>query len=402
MNANQRLKSWRLPKAVSILIPILDLTRQYSDLKHEFEEALLAVASSGYYILGPNVQKFEEEIAKYIGVNHAIGCANGSDALFLALRALDIGSGDEVITTPFTYIATSESIVRTGATPVFVDIEPDTMNMDVTQLEQVLTPRTKAIMPVHIFGQPVDMAALMAFAKAHQLYVVEDCAQAIGATENAKQVGTYGDIGCFSFFPSKNLGAMGDGGLLTTNDSALNDRLRMLRVHGSKQRYYHEEAGINSRLDEIQAAILRIKLRHLDHWNAARRQAADNYRQLLLPMADQIQCPVSLDKTTPVFHQFTLQLSGQGSTERNTIQQHMADDGVQTMIYYPVPLYSQNTHRALNLSASSFPICEAVSQKVISLPMFPEITSDEQETVVNVLKNALNKIKSPSHPVAIP
>ncbi|MBX2859970.1 MAG: DegT/DnrJ/EryC1/StrS family aminotransferase [Vampirovibrio sp.] len=374
------------------MIPILDLTRQYNKLKQEFETALIEVASSGYYILGPNVQAFEKEVADYIGSDFAIGCANGSDALFLALRALDIGPGDEVITTPFTYIATSESIVRAGATPVFVDIEPDTMNMDLTQLEQVLTPRTKAIMPVHIFGQPISMTPLLSFAKTHQLYLVEDCAQAIGATENGKQVGTFGDIGCFSFFPSKNLGAMGDGGLLTTNDPKLNDRLRMLRVHGSKQRYYHEEAGINSRLDEIQAAILRIKLKRLDTWNNSRRQVAENYNKLLSPLVSQVQYPPSINNTSPVFHQYTIRLTQLDSGGRNAVQQQMTDAGVQTMIYYPVPLYRQQTHHILNLSPSSFPICETASEQVLSLPMFPEITFEEQETVVNILQSVLSKV----------
>lgn len=380
------------------MIPILNLTRQYEQLKDRIDEALIRVAASGHYILGPEVRAFEEEMAQYLGVKHVIGCANGTDALFLALKALKIGDvenqpQDEVITTPFSFMATSESIVRAGAKPVFVDIEPDSMNMDVRLLEAAITPRTKAILPVHIFGQPSNMDEIMRIAKAHHLSVIEDCAQAIGSEYRDQKVGSIGDIGCFSFFPSKNLGAFGDGGMCTTNDDDLAERLRMLRMHGSRKRYYHEEPGLNSRLDEMQAAILRIKLPYIEEWNHARRAVANHYDELLKPLADVLTTPNRVEQTTHVFHQYTLQLQGpQPAKTRAALQQALQDAGVQTMIYYPVPLYSQQTHADLGLSPADYPVCEDVSNRVLSLPMFPELRLDEQETVVTALKNVLSSL----------
>lgn len=375
------------------MIPILNLTRQAEQLKERIDEALTRVAASGHYILGPEGKAFEEEMARYLGVKHVIGCANGTDALFLALKALKIGPGDEVITTPFSFVATSESIVRAGAKPVFVDIRPDTMNMDVTRLEAALTPRTRAIMPVHIFGQPADMDEIRDFANAHDLTVVEDCAQAIGAQYKGKRVGTIGEIGCFSFFPSKNLGAMGDAGMCTTNDDELAGRLRMLRVHGSRQRYYHEEHGINSRLDEIQAAVLRIKLQHIEEWNHARSGVADHYDRLLETLSAQIKTPFRVPDTTHVFHQYTVQLLGGNSVElRTELQAKLQEAGVQSMIYYPVPLYRQQTHAGLQVNPADFPVCEDVSNRVLSLPMFPELRLDEQETVAQAVARALEHL----------
>ena len=371
------------------MIPILNLTRQYEQLKGEIDAALIEVASSGQYILGKYVEKFEAEMAEWMGVKHVVGCANGSDALFLAMRALRIGPGDEVITTPFSYIATSEAIARTGATPVFVDIEPDTFNFDVRQLERALTPRTKALLPVHIFGQAADMDEVREIAQRHGLFVIEDCAQAIGAEYKGRKVGTMSEVGCFSFFPSKNLGAFGDGGMMTTNDDEIADRLRMLRVHGSRQRYYHEEAGINSRLDALQAAILSVKLPHLNDWNAKRRACAARYNELLAPMADRVVTPTVTADRVPVFHQYTLKVQG---GHRDAVQRAMQEAGVQTMIYYPVPLYAQQTHAALNLNPADYPVCEEVSAQVLSLPMFPELTEDEQRTVVSALQNALKPV----------
>lgn len=375
------------------MIPILNLTRQYEQLKTQIDEALIRVAASGHYILGPEVKAFEEEMAQYLGVKHVIGCANGTDALFLALKALKIGPGDEVITTPFSFVATSEAIVRAEAKPVFVDIEPETMNIDVTKLETAITPKTKAILPVHIFGQSSDMDALRAVAKAHNIAIIEDCAQSIGSEYKSKKTGAIGDIGCFSFFPSKNLGAMGDGGMCTTNDDELAERLRMLRVHGSRKRYYHEEPGINSRLDEMQAAILRIKLKHLDEWLHARRAVADNYDRLLAPLAEWVKTPYRDANAKHVFHQYTMQIQPQGNKKpiqiRAEIQQKLQDAGVQSMIYYPVPLYKQETHADLKLSVADYPVCERVSDQVLSLPMFPELRLDEQEAVVKALEQAL-------------
>lgn len=372
------------------VIPILNLTRQYELLKDRIDAALVRVAASGHYILGPEVNAFEAEMAQYLGVKHVISCANGTDALWLALAALKIQPGDEVITTPFSFAATSESIVRAGGKPVFVDIDPDTMNLDTTKLEAAITPKTKAILPVHIFGQPADMDGVMRIAKAHQLAVVEDCAQSIGSEYKGKKTGTIGDIGCFSFFPSKNLGCMGDGGMCTTNNDELAARLRMLRVHGSRQRYYHEEAGINSRLDEIQAAVLRIKLPHIDEWNHARLQVAHRYNELLKPLAEFVKTPTESPDGKPVYHQYTMQLLGENTAERRAnLQRALQEAGVQSMIYYPVPLYKQATHAELKVNPADYPVCERVSDQVLSLPMFPELRLDEQEQVVSALTAAL-------------
>ncbi|WP_373533565.1 DegT/DnrJ/EryC1/StrS family aminotransferase [Vampirovibrio sp.] len=372
------------------MIPILNLTRQYEQLKDKIDQALIRVAASGHYILGPEVSEFEREMASYLNVKHVIGCANGTDALYLALKALKIGAGHEVITSPFSYMATSESIARAGAKPVFVDIEPDTMNFDVQKLEAAITPHTKAILPVHIFGQAVNMDAVNRLAESHHLSVIEDCAQAIGSEYKAQKVGGLGDIGCFSFFPSKNLGAFGDGGMCTTNQDDLAERLRMLRVHGSRKRYYHEEPGLNSRLDEIQAAILRIKLPHIDEWNHARQAVANHYDALLKPLADVLQTPYRSPDSQHVFHQYTIQLKGPNPAQlRATLQQQLQEAQVQSMIYYPVPLYAQQTHADLNLNKVDYPVCEAVSDRVLSLPMFPELRLDEQEQVVNTLAQAL-------------
>ncbi len=384
------------------MIPILNLTRQYEQLKTRIDEALIRVAASGHYILGPEVKAFEEEIARYLGVKHVIGCANGTDALFLAMKALKIGKPfgaetDEVITTPFSFVATSESIVRAGATPVFVDIDPETMNLDVSQLQAALTPRTKAILPVHIFGQPANLDAINTFAKSHGLHVIEDCAQSIGASYKNQKTGGIGDIGCFSFFPSKNLGALGDGGMCTTNDDTLAERLRMLRVHGSRERYYHEEPGINSRLDELQAVILRIKLEHIDEWNHARQAVAANYDRLLQPLGGQVKTPYQSPDSQHVFHQYTIQLQNTDSAQtRAELQASLQTAGVQSMIYYPVPLYRQQTHAALNINPADFPVCERVSNQVLSLPMFPELYPEEQEAVANSLAQALNRLSIPA------
>lgn len=372
------------------MIPILNLTRQYEQLKTPINDALIRVAASGHYILGPEVKAFEEEMARYLGVKHVIGCANGTDALFLALAALKIGAGDEVITTPFSYMATSESIVRAGAKPVFVDIEPDTMNMDVSLLQAALTPKTKAILPVHIFGQAANMDEIVRFARQHNLAIVEDCAQAIGSEYKGSKVGGIGEIGCFSFFPSKNLGAFGDGGMCTTNDDELAERLRMLRVHGSRKRYYHEESGLNSRLDEIQAAILRVKLPHINEWNHARQAVADRYDAQLKSLSQFVKTPYRHTDGKHVFHQYTLQLQGDKPTQlRDQLQQALQQSDVQSMIYYPVPLYRQQTHADLKLNPADYPVCEDISDRVLSLPMFPELTLEEQETVVRVLADAL-------------
>jgi dTDP-4-amino-4,6-dideoxygalactose transaminase len=382
-------------------IPILDLKRQYQSLCPQMEDAILAATRSGQYILGPGLEAFESEIAAYLGAGSAIGCASGSDALYLALRALAIGPGDEVITTAMSYVATSESIVRTGATPVFVDIDPATFNLNVAQVAEKISPRTKALLPVHLFGQSADMTGVMALAKQYDLSVIEDCAQAIGAHFTAgefagRKVGTIGDFGCFSFFPSKNLGAYGDGGLMTTNNPALAERARMLRVHGQKERYNHVDLGINSRLDALQAAILRVKLPHLDSWNAGRNAVADRYDALLQPLAPWVTVPQRTAGTYHVFHQYTIRLQPPNQVAltpdlRNQVQADMAEAGIQTMIYYPIPLYAQGCHANLGLNPADYLHCEAFRHQVMSLPMFPELTADEQARVVQSLQVSLEK-----------
>ncbi|MBY0403103.1 MAG: DegT/DnrJ/EryC1/StrS family aminotransferase [Cyanobacteria bacterium] len=373
------------------MIPILNLTRQYNLLKDKIDAALVDVAASGHYILGPNVQAFEKEMSQYLNVKHVVGCANGTDALFLALKALNIGEGDEVITTPFSYMATSESVSRAGAKPVFTDVDPKTFNMRCEDIEKLITPNTKAILPVHLYGQPAEMDDIMAIAKKHNFAVIEDCAQAIGAEYKGKKVGTIGDIGCFSFFPSKNLGAFGDGGMVTANDDHLAERLKMLRVHGSRKRYYHEEAGLNSRLDEIQAAILRIKLPQLDTWNEARRSVAARYNELLRPLKDSLETPFVADGVVPVYHQYTVILKNSNAQARDALQAKLQEAGVQTMIYYPVPLYSQQTHADLGYQKEDYPVSESLSGQVLSLPIFPEITPEEIETVANAVKTCLER-----------
>lgn len=380
------------------MIPILRLDRQYDRFKEVFNQALADVAASGKYILGPNVNAFEEEMAQYLGVKHVIGCASGTDALLLALKALNVGKNftdyDEVITTPFTYIATSESIVQADAVPVFVDVDPVTFNIDVSQLEAKITPRTKAILPVHIYGQPANMDEILAVAKKHNLKVIEDCAQAIGAQYNQTKVGGLGDVGCFSFFPTKNLGCMGDGGMVTTNCDELADRLKMLRVHGSKVRYYHEEAGLNSRLDEMQATILRIKLKHIDEFNANRNKVAKAYTEGLKDV-EGIITPAISDNRNHVFHQYTIKLKTQNPTLRDAIQKQLNEAGIGCMIYYPVPCYAQQTHGNLNLNPADFPVCETIKTQVLSLPMFPEMTEDEIKQVIETVKTVVSKALAP-------
>ncbi|MBK8189648.1 MAG: DegT/DnrJ/EryC1/StrS family aminotransferase [Vampirovibrionales bacterium] len=373
------------------MIPIFQITRQYAQFQQAFDDALVAVAASGQYILGPQVSAFEAEAARYLGVRHAIGCASGTDALVLALKALRIGPGDEVITTPFTFIATSEAIVQVGATPVFVDIDPQTFNLDVARIEALITPRTRAILPVHLYGLPADMAALQALAHRHGLWVVEDCAQAMGADVRGQKVGSFGNVGCFSFFPTKNLGAFGDGGLLTTQDDALADRLRMLRVHGSRKRYYHEESGLNSRLDEMQAAVLRVKLPHLDAFNDARRRIAARYSDGLQPLSDWLTRPSAPPDALHAFHQYTIQLRTDDLTARDRLQEALAQAGVGSMIYYPIPLYDQQTHAGLGCDRSHFPVCERLRARVLSLPMFPELTDAEIQQVIDAVTNGIRE-----------
>lgn len=370
------------------MIPILDLKRQYNQIGKEIENEVIEVLRSGSYILGKHNKGLEEELAEYVGVKHAIALNSGTDALHLALRALDIGAGDEVISVAFTFVATTEAIGIVGAKPVFVDIDKDTFNIDPEKIESAITPKTKAIIPVHLYGQPCDMDVIMDIAKKHNLYVIEDCCQAIGAKFNGKMVGSFGDAGCFSFFPTKNLGAMGDGGLLTTNSQAIKDRVIALRNHGGAVRYYHDEIGVNSRLDEVQAAILRIKFKHIDEWNKKRRENAYRYNKLFADCTD-VQTPVELDDTYCVYHQYTVKIPN-----RDEVHKMLQEAGIGAMLYYPVPLHLQKVHEYLGVKEGSLPETEANTKVVISLPMFPELTEEEQKTVANTLIDCINKSKN--------
>ena len=363
------------------MIPILDLREQYHELKAEIGRAVEEVFEGGHFINGPNVQALEKEIAAYVGTSHAVGLNSGTDALHLALRALDIGPGDEVITTPFTFVATTEAIGIVGATPVFVDIDPATFNIDPALIEAAITPRTKAILPVHLYGHPAPMREILAIAQKHKLAVVEDCAQAIGAMIDGKKVGSFGDVGAFSFFPSKNLGAYGDGGMVTTNRTDLADRMRSLRAHGGRVKYHHEELGVNSRLDEVQAAILRVKLPRLDRWIERRRANAAWYGEHLGSFA---AVPQETEGTIHAYHQYTIRVR-----DRDRVQQQLKDAGVQTMVYYPVPLHLQEVHSALGHGAGSFPHSEQAAREVLSLPMFPELSAEQREAVAAAVREAL-------------
>ena len=363
------------------MIPILDLREQYHELKSEITRAVEEVFEGGHFINGPNVHALEKEIAQYIGTEYAVGLNSGTDALHLALRALDVGPGDEVITTPFTFVATTEAIGIVGATPVFVDIDPSTFNIDPSLIEAAITERTKVILPVHLYGHPAPMRAIMAIAKKHNIAVVEDCAQSIGSTIDGKKTGSIGDVGCFSFFPSKNLGAYGDGGMVTTNRKDLADRMRSLRAHGGRVKYHHEELGVNSRLDEVQAAILRVKLPHLDRWIERRRANAQWYSDHLRAFAT---VPGETEGTLHVYHQYTIRVR-----DRDRVQEQLKDAGVQTMVYYPVPLHLQEVHASLGLGEGAFPHSEQAAREVLSLPMFPELSAQQREAVRNALREAL-------------
>ena len=370
------------------MIPILDLKRQYAQIGSEVEKEVVEVLRSGSYILGKHNKALEEDMAKYIGVKHAVGLNSGTDALHLALRALDIGAGDEVISVAFTFVATTEAIGIVGAKPVFVDIDPDTFNINVEKIENAITPKTKAIIPVHLYGQPCDMKVIMDIAKKHNLFVIEDCCQAIGAKLDGKMVGSFGDVGCFSFFPTKNLGAMGDGGLLTTNSQSVKDRIIGLRNHGGAVRYYHDEIGVNSRLDEVQAAVLRVKFKHIDEWNKKRRENAYRYNELLANCPD-VQTPKEIDNTSCVYHQYTVKVPN-----RDEVHRLLQEAGVGAMIYYPVPLHLQKVHEYLGVKEGALPATEADTKVVLSLPMFPELTAEEQKTVASTLIECINKSKT--------
>ena len=360
-------------------VPLLDLKEQNSTLRPEIEAALARVLDTNGFILGGEVAALEQELAAYCGVKHAIGCASGSDAILLALMAYDIGHGDEVITTPYSFFATVSAITRLGATPVFVDIDPVTYNLDSTQVEAAITSRTKTIEPVHLYGQCADMAALREIAGRHNIPLVEDAAQAIGAEEDGVQAGAIGEIGCFSFYPSKNLGGMGDGGFVTTNDDALAKKLLALRVHGSEEKYYHKYVGLNSRLDGFQGAVLRVKLPHLDAWTDKRRANADNYRRLFtdLGLAEQIGIPFERSNAKHIYNQYVIRVPGR----RDELRAHLTEQGIGTDIYYPVPLHLQECFAYLGYKPGDMPESERAALETLALPIYPELNPEQQQYV---------------------
>lgn len=369
-------------------LQMVDLKRQYQKIKTEVDTAIQNVIDNAAFIGGPDTTQFAAELAQYLGVKHVIPCANGTDALQIALMALGLQPGDEVITTSFTYIATVEVVALLRLKPVFVDVDADTFTMNIDSLKKAITPRTKAIIPVHLYGQSVNMEPLLAIAKAHNIPVVEDNAQAIGSTYTfsngtTAKTGSMGTIGCTSFFPSKNLGGYGDGGAMFTNDDHLAEQLKMIANHGQKVRYYHEMVGCNSRLDTIQAAILRIKLRHLDEYCYARRKAADYYDKAFKNHT-KIATPYRAPYTYHVFHQYTLKLTG---VDRNMLQQQLAERKVPSMIYYPVPCHKQKMLAEYGVADTILPVTDMLQELVISLPMHTELTEEELEFITrNVLE----------------
>jgi dTDP-4-amino-4,6-dideoxygalactose transaminase len=368
-------------------IPILDLVHQHQSLSAELLEEIAAVLQSGHFILGPNVVAFEEEFARYLGIEHAAGLNSGTDALHLALRALDLGPGDEVITSTFSFIATAEAVSIVGARPVFVDIDPRTYSLDPRCVEEAITPRTRAIIPVHLYGTPSPMTDIVSIARRHDLAIVEDCAQSVGATIDGRMTGTFGTISAFSFFPSKNLGACGDGGMIVTGRNDLAARVRALRAHGGRKKYFHEEIGLNSRLDEIQAAILRVKLRHLEEWTERRRAVARRYDEGFAGVAG-LQTPIEEAGCRNVYHQYTIR-----APRRDDLQTFLRAHGVVTMVYYPLPLHLQPAYAHLGYKRGDLPNAEAAAVSVLSLPVSPDLARDDQDHVIETIRefaSALN------------
>jgi dTDP-4-amino-4,6-dideoxygalactose transaminase len=358
-------------------IPLVDLEAQYLSIKEEVDRAIKQTLESTQFILGPEVKALENEIAAYLGVKHAVGVASGTDALLLALLGCGVGPGDEVITTPFTFVATSETISRCGAVPVFVDIDPHTFNINAAQIEKKIGKKTKAILPVHLYGHAAPMDDIIHLAREHGLKVIEDCAQALGTGFRGKKVGSLGDAGCFSFFPSKILGAYGDGGIIATNDEKIAEKAGILRNHGGKDKYFVVVHGFNSRLDSLQAAILRAKLRHLDEWIEKRRRNAEALSRLLRDIPE-VHVPGSAEYSYHIFNYYTLRVSG---AERDNLQKHLNARGVGTAIYYPLPLHLQEVYKPLGHKAGDFPEAERAAAEVLSLPMYPELDDEQIEFI---------------------
>lgn len=367
-------------------VPAVNLKAQFEPLREEILAAIARVMESQQLVLGPDVKALEEEIAAYTTTKHAIGCASGSDALLLALMAFDVKAGDEVITTPFTFFATGGAVARLGARPVFVDIDPRSYNIDPQEIEAAITPLTRAIIPVHMYGQCVDMDPVLAIGERHQLPIIEDAAQAIGAEDRGRRAGSMGRIGCFSFYPTKNLGGAGDGGMVTTNDDALAARLRALRVHGGITEYLHREVGINSRLDALQAAVLRVKLPHLDDWSNARAEKVERYNELFSDagLAFEVGTPFIRPEGRHIFHQYVVRVTAK---HRDALMEHLAKRGVGTKVYYPVPLHLQECFAYLGLSAGDFPETERAALETFALPVYPELTDEQQKYVVDCFRS---------------
>ena len=365
-------------------ISLVDLRVQYLTIKDEIDRAVAATISSGQFILGPEVKAFEEEMAAYLGVKYAVGVASGTDALHLAAIACGIGPGDEVITTPFTFIATVGAIMQCGAIPVLVDINPETYNIDPARIESKINKKTKAILPVHLYGQPADMEPITKLVKKHELILIEDCAQALGAEYKGKKVGSIGDVGCLSFFPSKALGAYGDGGMVVTDNPEIAEKVEMLRKHGAKIAYYYSMHGFNSRLDALQAAILRVKLKHLDDWNELRRRNAQLYSEQLKQM-DGIALPHNVKESLHSFNYYTIRLKKTG-IERDTLRKYLEAEGISTAVYYPLSLHLQEVCKPLGHKTGDFPHSELAQEKVLSLPMYPELSKSQIETVSESIK----------------
>ena len=365
-------------------VPLLDLPAQYREIKSELEKEVLDILRSGRYIKGPRMIALEEELARYCGVKSAIACASGTDAILLALMAFGVGAGDEVITTPYTFFATGGCISRLGARPVFVDIDPGTYNIDPAGIEEKITGRTKAIIPVHLYGQCADMDPILALAWEREIPVIEDAAQAIGALYKGRKAGSMGAIGCFSFFPSKNLGGCGDGGFMTTGDESLAERLRILREHGASPKYYHKAIGINSRLDALQAGIIMVKLPHLEEWHQGRRKNAAFYGEHLSDL------PLTLPRISrdcvSVFNQYVIRVS-----RRDDLREHLTTRGIGNEIYYPVPLHLQECYRDLDCREGDFPEAEKAARETVAIPIYPQLTEEQLGEVVSAIKEFFNR-----------
>ncbi|MFC1538111.1 DegT/DnrJ/EryC1/StrS family aminotransferase [Candidatus Latescibacterota bacterium] len=368
-------------------IPLLDLKAQYDTLRDEIESVVKEVFESQYFILGPKVKEFEDKVAEYCTTKHAVGCASGSDAILLTLMALGIGPGDEVITTPYTFFATTGSIVRLGAKPVYCDIKPDTFNIDPDGIESLINEKTKAILVVHLYGLMADMDSIKAIADKYSIPVIEDAAQSIGSTSHGRRAGTIGIAGCISFFPAKNLGGAGDGGMVVSNNSELSEKISILRVHGSKPKYYHSLIGINSRLDALQAVVLQVKLKYLDTWSKKRSENADYYTALFKDkgLCDKVITPPVPDGYGHIYNQYVIRVK-----DRNTLRDYLAEHGVASEIYYPVPLHLQECFAYLGYKPGEMPVSEEAADTTLALPVYSELTNEMQEYVVDTIAEFYN------------